>query len=104
MKTTLTWPQHFERCNAMGISKKSYCQKFNLSYQLFFYHQRKFTNCIDSNMGFKEINMACQDFVTEIGDMKFLEEPDLQLRFNNGLRLLFSERHLDRVFQLIHAS
>jgi len=41
MKTELTWADHFDRWELSGFSKKDYCARHGLSYQMFFYYQRR---------------------------------------------------------------
>jgi hypothetical protein len=101
MKKELTWAQHIERCLRLGTSKKSYCEENNLSYQLFFYHQRKLMEQ-DSFVGFKEIVLDSEMVHTPASaDYTDLM---LQVHFANGSRLLFSEHLLERVFQLCQES
>ena len=97
MKKELTWKEHIDRCSAMDISKKAYCEENNLSYQLFFYHQRKLTEH-KSSAGFKEIILDKENDRT----FHFSDNTDdvLQVQFANGSTLIFSEHHLKRVFQL----
>jgi hypothetical protein len=97
MKKELTWEQHIELCLRSGLSKKTYCEENNLSYQLFFYHQRKLSES-KSSSGFKEIilenNMSPDQSVEDIN------ESVLQVQFANGSTLIFSEHLLERVFRL----
>jgi hypothetical protein len=97
MKKELTWEQHIDRCLQLGVSKKSYCEENNLSYQLFFYHQRKLCES-KSSTGFREIifenNIRRSQATEDINDSV------LQVQFANGSTLIFSEHHLERVFQL----
>ncbi|MFN6378603.1 MAG: IS66 family insertion sequence element accessory protein TnpA [Flavobacteriales bacterium] len=41
----LTWEQHIELCLQSGLSKKTYCEEYNLCYPLFFYIQRNKIYC-----------------------------------------------------------
>lgn len=95
MKKELTWREHIDRCLKMGVSKKAYCAEHDLSYQLFFYHQRKLQE--------KESSSDFQEIVLEQTGVNF--HPDvLQVQFANGHVLLFSEHLLDRVFKLCQSS
>lgn len=97
MKKELTWAQHIDRCLQLGVSKKSYCEENNLSYQLFFYHQRKLSES-KSSRGFKEI--VLENNMTPAQSAEDINEPVLQVQFANGSTLIFSEHLLERVFQL----
>lgn len=97
MKNELTWKEHIDQCLQLGVSKKSYCEENNLSYQLFFYHQRKLTER-KSTVGFKEIILNNEMDQTHQSEENI--DTVLQVQFANGNTLLFSEHLLDRVFQL----
>lgn len=98
MKKELTWKEHIDRCSAMDISKKAYCEENNLSYQLFFYHQRKLMGHKPS-AGFKEIILDEENDRT----FQFSDNTDsmLKVQFANRSTLLFSEHLLERVFSLL---
>ena len=101
MKKDLTWREHIERCFQWEGSKKSYCEKNNLSYHLFFYHQRKLLES-NPNHGFQEIILE----KTKVKDVEPEESGTsvLQVQFTNGNTLLFSEHLLERVFELCQSS
>jgi hypothetical protein len=97
MKKELTWAEHIHRCIQLGVSKRSYCEENNLSYQLFFYHQRKLTES-NSSVGFKEIILEDEVKLTRRSDDSIGSV--LHVQFTNGSTLVFSEHLLERVFQL----
>lgn len=97
MKKELTWEQHIDRCLQLGVSKKSYCEENNLSYQLFFYHQRKLSES-KSSAGFREIVLG--NNIRPFQATEDINDSVLQVQFANGSTLLFSEHLLERVFQL----
>ena len=97
MKKELTWEEHINRCLQLGTSKKSYCEENNLSYQLFFYHQRKLMER-KSALGFQEIILEKSSDTAR--NLTHESTSVLQIQFVNGHRLLFSEHFLERVFQL----
>ncbi|MFN8698281.1 MAG: IS66 family insertion sequence element accessory protein TnpA [Flavobacteriales bacterium] len=97
MNKDLIWAEHVRRCLELGVSKKAYCEEHNLSYQLFFHHQRKLTES-KSAVGFKEIVLRNEHMQNRESDDA--SESVLQVQFANGCTLIFSEHLLDRVFQL----
>lgn len=98
MKNILTWEQHFNECARMGVSKKTYCEQNNLSYQLFFYHQRKLMER-NPNLGFQEIQFSHP--LNPIHQVEDEPKTVLQVQFTNGNTLLFSDHLLERVFCLL---
>lgn len=97
MNKELTWAEHIHRCLELGVSKKAYCEEHNLSYQLFFHHQRKLTES-KSSVGFKEILLRNEHMQNRESDDA--SESVLQVQFANGCTLFFSEHLLESVFQL----
>jgi ABC-type branched-subunit amino acid transport system ATPase component len=97
MNKELTWAEHIHRCLELGVSKKAYCEEHNLSYQLFFHHQRKLTES-KSPVGFKEILLRNEHMQNRESDDA--SESVLQVQFANGCTLFFSEHLLESVFQL----
>jgi hypothetical protein len=97
MKKELTWEEHIEQCLQLGVTKKSYCEENNLSYQLFFYHQRKLKQR-EPSAGFTEIIL--DHAMTKAYPSRESLDAVLQLQFANGNTLFFSEHLLDRIFQL----
>jgi len=97
MKKELTWEQHIELCLRSGLSKKTYCEENNLSYALFFYHQRKKMERKSSG-GFKEI--VLENNMRPAQAAEDINESVLQVQFANGSTLIFSEHLLERVFRL----
>ena len=59
MKREWTWADHFGRWELSGLSKKDYCARQGLSYQMFFYHQRR-NQELRTSSGFQEVIVAEQ--------------------------------------------
>ena len=98
MKRELTWADHFGRWELSGLSKKDYCARHGLSYQMFFYHQRR-NQELRTSSGFQEVMV--DDLGTQDDSRPPGEEAILQVQFSNGAVLFFPEHLLDRVIGLI---
>jgi hypothetical protein len=56
MKKLYSWSEHIERCFASGLSKRAYCARHGISYQMFFYHQRKLLGN-EALSGFEQVSV-----------------------------------------------
>jgi hypothetical protein len=78
----------------MKISKKSYCKRYDVSYPLFFYYQRKRSES-ESKGGFHEL--VLHD-VRARTDLPIIDNSlTLHVQFTNGSILHFPEYLLERV-------
>jgi len=88
MRKPITWPEHMRLWAISGLSKKEYCLQHDLSYQVFFYHQRNVRMEIDSK--FHEVEL-------------FAKPTDLMMEYNfiDGTSLSFPSSHLKTVLDLL---
>ena len=99
MKRKYTWAEHRDRCSASGLSKLAYCKRNGLSYQLFLYHLKKFTEIVDLE-NFQEVIITAQDI--NVQRPQALRQDQLMVEYCSGAILYFPERCLERVCELLN--
>lgn len=100
MKKELTWDQHLSRCKEMGITKKSYCERYDLSYKMFFYYQRKMSEGV-SGGGFHEVVLSN---VHANSDQSYSADSiAIKVHFSNGSILHVPDHLLERVMSKLQS-
>jgi hypothetical protein len=88
MKNQMTWPQHLEAWTSSGLTKRAYCEKNNLNYQMFFYHQKK--SQVQVPDSFQEVELTIPEDTNKI-----------EYHFPDGGCLVFPVSSLTTVLQCI---
>lgn len=96
MKKQDTWERHVQRQATSGMSKKAYCAKYQITYSLFFYHQRRL-NVASDEKGFQEVKMPEKPLSDSIPSNLY------RLEFRQGHILSFPEHSLEKVLRLLDA-